>query len=221
MGPSSFNIHLVVERLQKAVKPLPKAALFDLYDRGYSTLFEQLVACIISIRTYDEVTVPTSINLFRLARTPAAMAALTPGQINVAINQSTYHEGKSHQIQRIATVVRDEHGGKLPEDFATLTSFKGVGPKCASLALGIASGQPYIGVDVHVHRITNRWGYVSTKTPEKTMIALQEKLPEQYWVEINRLLVPYGKHVCRGVAPRCTECSVADMCEKKGVSDRR
>ena len=216
-----FDVHEAVRRLRPVVQALPKAALFDLYDQGYTSLFEQLIACIISIRTYDEVTVPTSIRLFDVARTPEAVRQLTPVQIDAAIFDSTYHEAKSYQIHAIATTITEDYGGALPGDFDTLTSFKGVGPKCASLALGIALGQPYIGVDVHVHRITNRWGYVATKTPEKTMEALQQKLPKEYWVEINRLLVPYGKHVCKGTYPRCSECPLRSMCPQKGVSGHR
>ena len=218
---ASFDIHDAVRRLRTVVQALPKAALFDLYDQGYTSLFEQLIACIISIRTYDEVTVPTAIRLFDLARTPEAMQRLTPIQIDAAIFDSTYHEAKSYQIHAIAATIMDTYQGELPGDFETLTSFKGVGPKCASLALGIALEQPYIGVDIHVHRITNRWGYVATKTPEKTMEALQQQLPKEYWVEINRLLVPYGKHVCKGTYPHCSVCPLVSMCAQKGVSGHR
>ncbi|MEM9673635.1 MAG: endonuclease III [Bacteroidota bacterium] len=214
---TEFDIHAAVKRLQAVAKDLPKAALFDLYDQGFTSLFEQLIACIISIRTYDEVTVPTSIRLFAKARTSAAMAKLSPEEINELISDSTYHEGKSYQIKAIAERIENEFNGDLPADFATLTSFKGVGPKCANLALGIATGQARIGVDIHVHRVTNRWGYVSTKTPEKTMEALEEKLPKEYWVEINRLLVPFGKHVCRGSYPRCANCILKEMCPKIGI----
>lgn len=221
ISKESFNIDEIVRRLRPIVQALPKAALFDLYDQGYTSLFEQLIACIISIRTYDEVTVPTAIRLFDIARTPEAMQQLSPVQIDAAIFDSTYHEAKSYQIHAMATTIMETYQGELPGDFDTLTSFKGVGPKCASLALGIALGQPYIGVDIHVHRITNRWGYVATKTPEKTMEALQQKLPKKYWVEINRLLVPYGKHVCKGTYPRCSECPLVSMCQQKGVSGHR
>lgn len=212
-----FDIDEAVRRLRKAVAPWPKAALFDLYDQGYTTLFEQLVACIISIRTYDETTVPTALRLFARARTPAAVHALTPVEIDALIADSTYHENKSYQIHAIAGEIEARHGGRLPADFDVLTGFRGVGPKCANLALGIAAGQPRIGVDIHVHRVTNRWGYVAAKTPEKTMVALQGKLPERYHVEINRLLVPFGKHLCTGTRPRCAECPLVSMCAQVGV----
>jgi endonuclease-3 len=102
-----------------------------------------------------------------------------------------------------------------------LLSFHGVGPKCANLTLGIACGLPLIGVDIHVHRVTNRWGYVETATPEKTMAALQEELPPPYWIEINALLVPFGKHVCTGTRPKCSTCPLLAMCRQVGVTSHR
>ncbi|MFP4506461.1 MAG: endonuclease III domain-containing protein [Cyclobacteriaceae bacterium] len=217
----AFNIEKAIPLLQEKVSKLPKAALFDLYDQGYTSLFEQLIACMISIRTYDEVTVPTAIRLFEKARTPEAMLHLSAEEIDIAISDSTFHEGKARQILEIAQTIVNEHNGEIPCDFDTLLSFKGVGPKCANLALGIACRQMRIGVDIHVHRVTNRWGYVEAKTPEKTMVALEGKLPEAYRVEINRLLVPFGKHVCKGVSPHCSKCPLLDMCEQRGVSSHR
>jgi endonuclease-3 len=121
----------------------------------------------------------------------------------------------------IAHRLQGEHGGVLPCDFALLTSFRGVGPKCANLVLGIACGIPSISVDVHVHRVTNRWGYVATRTPEQTMAALERKLPQEYWIEINRLLVPFGKHICTGTRPHCSTCPLLDMCAQVGVVNPR
>ncbi|HEY7214282.1 MAG TPA: endonuclease III, partial [Thermoanaerobaculia bacterium] len=189
----------------------------DLADQGYGSLFELLVACIISIRTRDEATVPIARKLFELARTPEAMSRLTAGKIDAAIGASTFHEAKARQILEISRRIVADHGGDLPCDFEVLTSFSGVGPKCANLALGIACGHSRIGVDIHVHRVTNRWGYVRERTPEKTMLALEAKLPKRYWVEINRLLVPFGKHICTGVRPKCSTCPVLDMCRQVGV----
>jgi len=125
---------------------------------------------------------------------------------------------KAGTIRDIARRAVDEFDGTIPCDPDLLLSFRGVGPKCANLVLGIACGEPSIGVDVHVHRVTNRWGYVHTTTPEKTMAALQEKLPRLYWVEINALLVPFGKHVCTGVAPKCSACPLLSMCRQVGVT---
>lgn len=216
-----FDIDVAMERIAEAVRPYPPAAMFQLADEGYNSPFEQLIACIISIRTYDEVSVPVAHKLFARARTAQQMAALTPAEIAALIADSSFAESKAPQIQAIAQRVVDEFGGELPCDRDLLLSFKGVGPKCANLALGIACGQPFISVDIHVHRITNRWGYVQANTPEKTMAALEQKLPQKYWIEINRLLVPFGKHICQGTTPRCTTCPLFDICPRVGVKSYR
>jgi len=216
-----FDIDLAMERLREAVRPLPKAAMFQLADEGFRSLFEQVVACIISIRTYEEVTLPTARRLFGVARTPAEMVRLDPSEIDRLIGACTFHEPKSRQIHGIAQEAVDQWGGELPADREAILSLRGVGPKCASLALGIANGQAGIGVDIHVHRVTNRWGYVRTKTPEATMAALETVLPRPYWLEINQLLVPFGKSVCTGTSPRCSTCPLADLCPKIGVTTHR
>jgi endonuclease-3 len=216
-----FDVDDVVARLRVAVRPLPRAAMFQLADEGFDSIFEQLVACIISVRTLEEVTLPTARRLFARARTPEKMARLTPGEIDELIGTCTFHEPKAAQIRQIARVALEQYGGELPCDTSVLQSFRGVGPKCASLTLGIACGQAGIGVDVHVHRVTNRWGYVETRTPEQTMVALQEKLPRPYWLEINRLLVPFGKYICTGRLPHCSTCPVLEYCQQVGVTAHR
>jgi len=221
MGKRPFDIDVAMERIGKAVRPFKKAAMFDLADQGFSSPFELLVACIISIRTLDEVTVVCSRRLFELARTAVAMSRLTARQIDAAIGGSTFHEAKARQILAISRRTVVEHGGELPCESGVLLSFAGVGPKCANLVLGIGCGQAQIGVDIHVHRVTNRWGYVRETAPEKTMLALEAKLPRAYWVEINRLLVPFGKHICTGRAPKCSTCPVLDMCRQVGVAEHR
>jgi len=221
MNKKPFDLGVVIRRIQKAVKPWPKAALFELAENGFTTTFEQLVACIISIRTYDEVTLPVSKKLFERARTPEEISQLTYEELDALISPSTFHERKASQILAIARRVIDEYGGEIPCDPEILMSFSGVGPKCAHLVLGIACEEPFISVDVHVHRVTNRWGYVKTSTPEKTMAALGEKLPRRYWIEINRLLVPFGKHICTGNLPHCSTCPVLDMCQQVGVKSHR
>lgn len=221
MIKKSFDIDLAINRIRTAVEPLPKAALFELYAEGYTSPFELLAACIISIRTFDEVMLPTARRLFARARTPEAVSRLALAELRELIRASTFYERKAEQILALARRVAEEYGGELPCDPAVLLSFDGVGPKCANLVLGIACGQARIGVDIHVHRITNRWGYVKASTPEKTMVALEAKLPEPYWVEINRLLVPFGKHICTGQRPRCSTCPVVEMCQQIGVTAPR
>jgi endonuclease-3 len=157
----------------------------------------------------------------RRARTPAEIARLPVKTIDALIRASAFHYGKAWTIRDIATRVEKEFVGELPSDEATLLSLRGVGPKCANLVLGISCGGTKIGVDVHVHRVTNRWGYVRTRSPLETMRALEETLPRRYWVEINRLLVPFGKHICTGRLPKCSTCPVLDMCRQAGVGEHR
>jgi endonuclease-3 len=212
---------LALTRIEKAVEPFAKAAMFQLHEEGYTTTFEQLVACMISIRTFDEVTIPTAKRLFELARTPQAIAKLTPAAIDELIHACTFHERKAQQIHAIAKLTVQTYGGELPCDANVLMSFSGVGPKCAHLVMGVACGEPFISVDIHVHRVTNRWGYIQAKSPEDTMRALEEVLPKRYWIEINRLLVPFGKHICTGRLPHCSTCPVLDMCRQVGVTSHR
>ena len=221
MEKQPFDIDLAITRVEKAVRPYPKAGLFELVAEGFDSPFELLVSCIISIRTYDEVMLPCSRKLFSLARTPKEMADLTVEQIDKAIAECTFHPNKAQQIHDIAQSIVSDYGGVLPCTKEVLVSFKGVGPKCANLVLGIVGAAPQIGVDIHVHRITNRWGYVQAKSPEHTLAALEKKLPQKYWVEINRLLVPFGKHICRGSAPKCSTCPIAEMCRQVGVKSYR
>ncbi len=215
-----FDIDQAVLLLREAVKPFRRAAMFELADDGFTSSFEQLIACIISIRTYDEVSLPAAKRLFALARTPADISQLTPQQIAAAIHDSTFATEKAVQIQAIAQQVTQEFGGELPCDETVMRSFRGVGPKCANLALGIGCGQARISVDVHVHRVTNRWGYVQAATPEKTLLALEAVLPKAYWIEINRLLVPFGKHICTGPRPKCAGCPLLKMCKQVGVAQK-
>lgn len=216
-----FDVDVALPRIQSAVAQFPKAAMFELYERGYTSLFEQLVACLLSIRTFDEISLPTAMALFAQARTPEAISRLTVAQIDNLIRASTFHERKAEQIHQIAQRAVTEYGGQLPCDRDVLLSFAGVGPKCANLALGVACGEPFISVDIHVHRVTNRWGYVVAPTPERTLAALETELPKEYWIEINRLLVPFGKHICTGHQPRCSTCPVLEMCQQTGVTAHR
>ena len=215
-----FDIEHVLGRVREAIRGHADAAMFALAERGHPGLFEQLVACILSIRTRDEVSLPVSLQLLARASTPEAMARLGPEHIEALIRPVTFPEPKSRTIHALAVRTVEEFGGVLPADARVLQSFKGVGPKCSHLALGIACGQTHISVDVHVHRVTNRWGYVHTRTPEQTLAALEARLPRAHWVELNRLLVPFGKHVCTGTRPHCATCPVLAWCQQVGVHTR-
>lgn len=216
-----FHLSVMLKRIEKAVRPYPKAAMFELYDLGYTTLFEQLVSCVISIRTLDETTIPLSLKLFSLARTPKDMLRLSQQQLEAALHGATFPGQKAHTILGIARASVEAYKGELPADFEKLTALKGVGPKCANLALGIAHGHSAISVDVHVDRVTNRWGYVKTRNPEQTMLALESIVPRSKWIDINRLLMPFGKHICTGRLPHCSTCPVLEYCRQVGVTSHR
>jgi len=220
-GKRPFDIDLSMSLIGEAVKPFPRAALFQLAGEGFDSPFEQLMACILSTRTLDEISVRCARGLFRLGRTPQEIARYGPEKIDEVISSCRFHEVKSRDISEMARRIVREYGGVLPCEDAALMSFRGVGRKCTNLVLGIACGQTCITVDVHVHRITNRWGYVRTKTPEQTLASLEKILPNIYWVGINRLLVPFGKHICTPRLPRCSACPVLDMCRQVGVGNRR
>lgn len=221
MSKANFDIDEVMARVQKAVQPFPKAALFDLAEEGYTSPFEILVACMISIRTRDEVTLPTARQLFERARTPKEIVELDEAMIDELIGSCSFHERKARQIHTLAGRIVEEYNGRSPCTAEELTDFSGVGVKCANLVLGIACDQPRVSVDVHVHRVTNRWGYVETGSPETTNQVLEGKLPKKYWVTINRILVPFGKHICTGRRPYCSTCPVLEMCAQAGVKDPR
>src|SRR3712207_3601110 len=198
-----FDIDLVFRLLRQATAGLPKAAMFELRDRGHGSPFEQLVAALVSARTRDETTIPVCLRLFALARTPEAMAALPEERILEALHGATFPEPKALDIRALSARIA-EAGGQVPDTPEGLAALRGVGPKIAALTLGVGFGRPAVSVDIHVHRIANRWGYVAASTPERTMVALERVLPERYWVEINERLVPFGKWVCTRERPRCS-----------------
>jgi endonuclease III len=217
----NFDLQEVLGRVEAAVEPFPPAALFVLADEGYESAFHILVACILSIRTRDETMLPAARALFARANGPEQILALKPREIEDLIHPCGFYPSKAVQIQDIARQVVEQHAGVLPCDEDVILSLKGVGPKCANLVLGIACGKGGIAVDAHVHRIVNRWGYVRTKTPEETMGRLEKKVPRELWLDVNRLLVPFGKHICAPIGPRCSICPVEPMCRQVGVKSHR
>ncbi len=221
MGKDPFDIDDVFQRLRSAVAELPKAAMFDLRDRGYGSPFEQLVGSLISVRTLDETTITICLRLFAEARTPQAMAALDESAIARLLHGATFADAKARDIRELSRRIVDELGGVVPDTLEGLTSFRGVGPKVAALTLAIGFGCPAIAVDIHVHRVTNRWGYVAATTPEKTLATLLSKLPRRYWIEVNERLVPFGKFICTGTRPRCSTCLLRSVCRQVGVVDPR
>jgi endonuclease-3 len=184
--------------------------------------FRVLISCILSLRTKDETTGPASRRLFALADTPEKMLRLKARRIERAIYPVGFYRNKARVILGIAKDLIEKFGGKVPDDLDALLSLKGVGRKTANLVLTQGFAKHGICVDTHVHRISNRWGYVKTKTPHETERALREKLPRRYWIEYNDLLVAFGQTICKPVSPLCnTRCPIESHCPKIGVRQHR
>lgn len=217
MSNPALPVRKVLAKCKTAIEQYPPAAMFGLRAESYTSLYEQLISCILSIRTYDEVSTVVSRKLFQQARTPETMLQLTVETLTDLIQESTYPAQKAENILRLSREIVEQHNGNTPTTYEGLTAFKGVGPKCANLALGVALNVPAISVDVHVHRITNRGGYVATKQADKTRQVLEQILPKDLWIEINSVLVPFGKHICQGRYPKCGQCPVQTECAQIGV----
>ena len=213
-----FDIPKMFAAIRRANRPFAKAMLFDLADQGHRSPFEQLVACVLSIRTRDETSLLAAQKLLHRAQRPEQLYAMAEKDIHELIRGCTFAWQKTKTLLALSKKILREYDGETPCDFEGLTDLPGVGPKCANLVLGIACGEPRIGVDIHVHRVTNRWGYVHAKTPEKTLSQLEARLPKSKWIEINELLVPFGKHICTGTAPHCRTCPILKYCHQVGLS---
>jgi len=216
-----FDLDKMLKLIAQAIAKYPKAAMFELAERGYTSMFEQLVACVISIRTLDEVSIPVAERLFKEARSPEDILKLTPARLEKLLHGSSYPGQKAYTILGIAKATLEQYDGKLQASFDALIALKGVGPKCANLALGVAGKQQAISVDVHVHRVVNRWGYIQAAGPEQTLNLLEQKVPPDKWIDINRLLMPFGKHICTSRLPHCSTCPVLNYCRQIGVEKHR
>ena len=189
-------------------------------NRG-ATPFEVLVSTLLSLRTKDEVTGEAARRLLDVARTPESMVALSPKKIEDLIYPVGFYPTKAKRLLAISRILLDRYGGKVPDTLEALTALPGVGRKTANLVLVEGFKIPAICVDTHVHRISNRIGYVKTKTPDKTELALRKKLPKRHWVRYNELLVAFGQTLCRPISPFCSRCPVSDMCPQIGVERHR
>jgi endonuclease-3 len=183
--------------------------------------FRILISCLLSLRTKDKTTREASARLFALAHQPAAMLTLPLQKIERAIYPVGFYRTKAKSIHAICRRLLDVYGGTVPDSIEELVTLSGVGRKTANLVVTVGYGKPGICVDIHVHRISNRWGYVRTKTPEETEEALRRKLPKQHWITFNDLLVPYGQNLCQPVSPFCSKCKLRDFCDRVGVKQSR
>lgn len=184
--------------------------------------FRVLISCLLSLRTKDETTGPAAQRLFALADTPAAMLNLSPPQIERAIYPVGFYRTKAKTILEISRVLLDTRRGRVPDSLDALLTLKGVGRKTANLVLTQGFAKPGICVDTHVHRISNRWGYVRTQTPHATELALRRALPRRHWIEYNDLLVAFGQTICKPTSPLCeARCPIASLCPRIGVTRHR
>ncbi|HET8580727.1 MAG TPA: endonuclease III [Nitrospiraceae bacterium] len=183
--------------------------------------FRILIACVLSLRTKDQTTADASRRLFALASDPASMLRLSQRRIERAIYPVGFYRTKAKQIHAISRRLLAEYDGRVPDSIEDLLTLKGVGRKTANLVMTVGYGKPGICVDTHVHRISNRWGYVKTKTPEETEQALRRKLPPRHWITFNDLLVPFGQNLCQPVSPYCSRCKLAGYCDRVGVTKSR
>ncbi len=217
---SSFPIHVVAEILKEETKKLPLPIVTE-QVRNRRDPFKVLISTMISLRTKDEVTAEASLRLYALADRPETLKDLPAEVIEKAIYPAGFYKTKAENIRRAAARIVEEYGGKVPEEIDELVRFQGVGRKTANLVRTLGYGLPGICVDTHVHRITNRWGYVQTANPDKTEMRLREILPEEYWIPINDWLVAYGQHLCAPVSPWCSRCRIASYCARVGVKRSR
>ncbi len=183
--------------------------------------FKVLISTMLSLRTKDTTTAEASERLFKLAGTPEEMLKLSDKAVEKAIYPVGFYHTKARSIRKTCEMLVSSYGSRVPDSLEELLKLEGVGRKTANLVLTIGFDKYGICVDTHVHRITNRWGYVKTKNPEETEFALRAKLPRKYWKIINDLLVTYGQNLCAPVSPKCSECRISGFCKRVGVGKHR
>lgn len=217
----SSDIQKAIKILKQEYKRFKTPYVTEVAGEKRKDPFKVLISCIISLRTKDETTRQASQRLFALAGAPSALAVLDKKSIEKAVYPAGFYRTKAVTIRDISKEIIKKYNGKVPDTIDGLLALKGVGRKTANLVVTMGFGKPGICVDTHVHRITNRWGYVSTSAPDETESALRKKLPKRYWIIINDLLVVYGQNVCKPISPLCSICRLAVVCAKKGVTTRR
>lgn len=215
-----FPIDMVVSLLENAVTVWDTPAVTIVSQRDGDP-FKILVSCILSLRTKDTTTGPASERLFNLADTPEKMSRLSVEQIETAIYPVGFYRTKALQILAICKKLLDEYHGRTPDSIDELLTFNGVGRKTANLVVTLGYGLPGICVDIHVHRICNRWGYITTNNPVETEFTLRQILPQKYWLRINDLLVTFGQNLCKPVSPLCSKCPVYQYCMRCNVVKNR
>lgn len=208
-----INIGKIVEILKAAKQPQSEfVKLMENFHKDENGAFLVLIGCILSLRTNDKTTYPATLRMLKLGRTPAQFAHLDKDVLAEAIYPVGFYKNKAEQIIELSKILVEKYDAKVPDEIDELLKFKGVGRKTANLVLAKGFNKPAICVDVHVHRICNRLGYVNTKTPDETEFALREKLPVECWLDINTILVTHGQNVCKPIKPMCNICPIKEFC---------
>lgn len=217
---SSFPIEEVIAILDEESKKwiVPVVTLIAIQEKDP---FKVLMSTILSLRTKDEVTVEASKRLYKILTKPEDINQLTDDEIEKAIYPVGFYKRKTRQIRKICLRLIEEFNSVVPDDLDTLLTFEGVGRKTANLVVAEGYQKPAMCVDVHVHRISNRFGYIRTKNPDETEMRLRAKLPQEYWIRYNSLLVAFGQSICRPVSPHCSKCPVLQYCRRVGVDQHR
>ena len=205
------DIDVIVKKLKDAKQQ--KSEFVGLMD-SFNDPYLVLIACILSLRTNDRTTYPATLRMLKLGKTPKDFASCDEEKLSKAIYPVGFYTNKAKQIIQLSKEIVESHNGKVPETIEELIKFNGVGRKTANLVVARGFNKPAICVDVHVHRIFNRMGYVKTKNPEETEFALRAKLPKKYWIDINTLIVTHGQNVCKPQKPKCSECPIEKYCDK-------
>ncbi len=219
--------HSIWENLPAVLKTLEKESrawvppIVGTFAEGDNAPFKILISTVLSLRTKDKTTDEASRRLFARAQTPDALLSLNVTEIEKLIYPVGFYHTKARNILKICEILKLRFGGKVPDDLDTLLTLPGVGRKTANLVVTVGFNKPGICVDTHVHRISNRWGVVKTKTPDDTEMALRRKLPRQYWIGYNDLLVSYGQNLCVPVSPFCSRCKIHEWCPRRGVTTSR
>lgn len=210
-------IHEIIPILRQEIRQWQEPIVGHYKDDPYKVL----ISCLLSLRTKDQTTSGASKRLFALARTPQAMIKMTARQIEKQIYPVGFYRTKAKTLLKVSRILLKQYGGRVPDEIDELVKLPGVGRKTANLTVTLGYNKPGICVDIHVHRISNRLGYVKTKVPDETETALRAKLPKQYWIEYNDLLVCYGQNLCKPVSPHCSQCKIRPFCRRVGVEISR
>lgn len=211
----------IINCLRKTTKNMPLPMSQRISEKYRKNPFLILISCLLSLRARDTMTYPVSVELFKRAKTPQEMLEIPLKELEKIIHSIGFYKNKAQSIHSVCRELLDRFHGKVPNTKEDLLSIKGIGPKTANLVLGVAFDIPAICVDVHVHRLSNQFGIVSTKNVKETEQALQEVLPKSYWIEYNKLMVMWGQNTPRRKVPACPKCPISELCECLGINPKK